>query len=126
MAPTIATVYRDARLVIVDKPAGLPAVPGRGPEKQDCLFARLQPQFPEVRVVHRLDWATSGLILFALDADAQRELSRQFAERGVDKRYVAVVRGEPVEDQGTIELPLRRISIDPRGIASIRFKASRP
>lgn len=108
MFDTIVTLYRDSRLIVVDKPAGMPAVPGRGPDKQDCLVARLQEELADVRVVHRLDWATSGVMLFALDADAQRALSRQFAERRVVKQYAAVVRGEPADDRGTIELPLRK------------------
>ena len=108
MSATIVTLYRDPRLIVVDKPAGMPAVPGRGPDKQDCLVTKLQQEFGDVRVVHRLDWATSGVILFARDADAQRELSRQFAERLVDKQYAAVVRGEPVDDRGAIDFPLRK------------------
>ncbi len=108
MPDSIVVLYHDARLLVVDKPAGLPAVPGRGPDKQDCLVTRLQPQYPGLAVVHRLDWATSGVLLFALDADAQRNLSQQFADRLVEKQYAAVVRGEPSEDHGAIDLPLRK------------------
>lgn len=108
MVNTIRTLYHDPRLVVVDKPAGLPAVPGRGPEKQDCLLTRLQAIWPDVRVVHRLDWATSGAIVFALDLETQRNLSGQFERREVAKRYTAVVRGEPVDDAGTIDLPMRK------------------
>jgi tRNA pseudouridine32 synthase/23S rRNA pseudouridine746 synthase len=108
MTVTIRTLYHDARLTAIDKPAGMPAVPGRGPEKQDCLLARLHETLPATRVVHRLDWATSGVIMFALDPEAQRELSRQFEAREVEKRYVAIVRGEPLDDAGLIDLPLRK------------------
>jgi len=108
MFPSIVTLYHDARLLAVDKPAGMPAVPGRGLDKQDCLITRLQAALPAALVVHRLDWATSGVMVFALDAAAQRELGRQFAEREVEKRYIAVVRGNVADDAGTIDLPMRK------------------
>ena len=72
-------------LLAVDKPAGLLAVPGRGADKQDCLWQRVQARWPDACVVHRLDMATSGLMLFARGADMQRRLSRAFASRQVDK-----------------------------------------
>jgi len=101
-------IYRDDYLLVLDKPSGLLAVPGRGPDLQDCLSARAQREYPGALVVHRLDRDTSGLIVLALDKDAQRELSRQFAERTVDKRYIAVVCGCPAEPEGVIELPMRK------------------
>lgn len=82
-----------ADLLVVDKPAGLLAVPGRGEDKQDCLSARVQQIYPDALVVHRLDMATSGLMLMARNPSAQRVLSLAFAERRVHKRYVAVVHG---------------------------------
>src|SRR3569623_2180614 len=101
-------IYRDDYLLVLDKPSGLLAVPGRGPDLQDCLSARAQREYPGALVVHRLDRDTSGLIVLALDKDAQRELSRQFAERTVEKRYIAVVCGCPAEPEGVIELPMRK------------------
>src|ERR1700758_3743752 len=73
------TVYVDEQLVVVDKPAGLLAVPGRGEDKQDCLSARVQRSFPDALVVHRLDMATSGLVLMARGAQVQRALGMAFA-----------------------------------------------
>jgi tRNA pseudouridine32 synthase/23S rRNA pseudouridine746 synthase len=101
-------LYHDDRLVVLNKPSGLLAVPGRGPDLQDCLSARVQTMLPAARVVHRLDRDTSGLMVMALDEESQRELSRQFAERTVDKRYVAVVLGSPRGDEGAIDLPMRK------------------
>ncbi len=104
--------YVDEALLIVDKPAGLLSVAGRGPAGEDCLHARLLRTWPDALVVHRLDMATSGLIVFARGARAQRMLSIAFAERRVDKRYVAVVAGRPAGDGAdaegwsTIDLPL--------------------
>ena len=99
-------VHADASLVVVDKPAGLLAVPGRGADKQDCAWSRVQATWPDARVVHRLDMATSGLLVFALGLQAQQFLNRAFATRAVYKRYVAVVDGVPDSDSGCIDLPL--------------------
>ena len=101
-------IHRDQHLIVLDKPSGLLAVPGKGPELQDCLSARVQAEYPGALVVHRLDRDTSGLMVMALTIDAQRELSRQFAERRVAKSYVAVVYGSPSEPSGVIDLPMRK------------------
>ncbi len=101
-------IFRDDHLLVLDKPSGLLAVPGRGPELADCLSARVQAIFPAALVVHRLDRDTSGVFLMALTPQAQRELGRQFEARTVEKRYVAIVHGSPREPEGVIELPLRK------------------
>lgn len=101
-------IFRDEQLLVLDKPSGLLAVPGRGPELADCLSARAQATFPTALVVHRLDRDTSGVFLMALTPEAQRELGRQFEARTVEKRYEAIVHGRPRELEGTIELPLRK------------------
>ena len=109
MAPlSEGLVYVDEHLLLLDKPAGLLAVPGRGADKQDCLSARAQRLWPDALVVHRLDMATSGLFLMGRGIPMQRVLSRAFAERAVEKRYEAVVAGRlgPVGAEGVIELPL--------------------
>jgi len=93
-------------MVVADKPAGLLSVPGRGPDKQDCLAVRVQAQFPDALTVHRLDMATSGLIVLARGAEAQRKLSMAFSERQVEKRYMAVVAGDVAADEGEVDLPL--------------------
>lgn len=105
----IEPLYADATLLVFDKPSGLLAVPGRGADKQDCLSARVQACYPDALIVHRLDMATSGLMVMARGAAAQRALSKAFAAREVDKRYIAVVSGrleEPPEDWGVIDLPI--------------------
>jgi len=99
-------LLEDPALIAVDKPAGLLAVPGRGADKQDCLWLRVRERWPDALVVHRLDMATSGLMLFARGAQMQRHLSRSFASRQVDKRYVAIVAGHMSAAAGRIELPL--------------------
>lgn len=99
-------LYQDDHLLIVNKPAGLLSVPGRGEDKQDCLSARIQQVFTDALVVHRLDMATSGLMVFARGEAMQRELSRMFREREVTKRYVALVAGVLENEVGEIDLPL--------------------
>ena len=105
----VQAVYEDADLLVLQKPAGLLCVPGRGPDKQDCLSARAQQQWPGALIVHRLDQATSGLVLMARHIDAQRRLSHAFAERQVHKRYQAVVWGLLAATEGAwneINLPI--------------------
>jgi tRNA pseudouridine32 synthase/23S rRNA pseudouridine746 synthase len=117
-------IHEDDHLIVLDKPAGLLAVPGKGPDKQDCLSSRAQARWPDALVVHRLDMATSGLVVMARGLDAQRTLSRAFETRQVHKRYTAVVAGafanpQPGNGWNTIDLP---ITVDwpnrPRSIVS--------
>jgi tRNA pseudouridine32 synthase / 23S rRNA pseudouridine746 synthase len=89
----LQVIYQDEALLVLDKPAGLLSVPGRGEDKQDCLSARAQKQFADALVVHRLDMATSGLMIMARGGNVQRILSHAFATREVVKRYIAVVDG---------------------------------
>ncbi|MFY3383133.1 RluA family pseudouridine synthase [Paracidovorax sp. MALMAid1276] len=106
---SVQAVFEDADLLVLQKPAGLLCVPGRGPDKQDCLSARAQQRWPGALVVHRLDQATSGLVLMARHLDAQRRLSHAFAERQVHKRYHAVVQGLAGQGDGAwreIDLPI--------------------
>jgi tRNA pseudouridine32 synthase/23S rRNA pseudouridine746 synthase len=87
-------IYEDAYLLVLDKPSGLLSVPGRGPDKQDCLSKRVQDIYPDALVVHRLDQDTSGLLIMARGLEAQRRISRMFENRLVKKRYMAVVAGD--------------------------------
>ncbi|MBD9512699.1 RluA family pseudouridine synthase [Pseudomonas sp. PDM22] len=104
----IEFVHEDAALLVVNKPTLLLSVPGRADDNKDCLITRLQENgYPEARIVHRLDWETSGLIVLARDADSHRELSRQFHDRETEKAYTALCWGEPELDSGRIEAPLR-------------------
>jgi tRNA pseudouridine32 synthase / 23S rRNA pseudouridine746 synthase len=100
----LTRLFEDDTLLAVDKPAGLLAVPGR--DEPDCVAARVQATVHDALVVHRLDQATSGVMVFGRGAAAQRALSIAFAERRVAKRYEAIVHGLVVDDSGQIELPL--------------------
>lgn len=111
MPGELRLVHADAHLLVFDKPAGLLSVPGRGPDKQDCASARIRREYPDALIVHRLDMATSGLLLLARGAEMQRRLSSAFERREVGKRYVAVVAGRLQPDGADsnwseIDLPL--------------------
>jgi tRNA pseudouridine32 synthase/23S rRNA pseudouridine746 synthase len=101
-----AWLHVDDTCCVLNKPAGLPSVPGLGELAHGSLAQQVQQRYADARVVHRLDMATSGLILMARGADWQRAYSRLFAERRVQKRYLAVVHGLLAQDEGQIDLPL--------------------
>jgi len=101
-----AVVHVDDQLLVVDKPSGLLSVPGRGADKQDCVISRLQRNWPEAMIAHRLDMSTSGLLVVARGEAVQREMYRLFRERAVSKRYIAAVAGLIADDAGEIDLPL--------------------
>jgi len=106
-------VFEDAWLVVVDKPVGLLSVPGRGEQLADCVQTRLRARYPGLLLAHRLDLDTSGLVIAAKDLATYGALQRQFEERRIDKRYVAVLDGAVAGDAGTIELALR-VDLDDR------------
>lgn len=113
MNKDVEIIFADQELAVVNKPGGLLAVPGRGPEKQDSVVSRFKEHFPdaiEQPAVHRLDMATSGLMVLALTTEAHRHLSNQFSQRQVDKSYIALLDGEVTEESGKIEL---RFRLDP-------------
>jgi tRNA pseudouridine32 synthase/23S rRNA pseudouridine746 synthase len=105
----LAVLYEDEALLVLDKPSGLLSVPGRGPDKQDCLSARAQAHYPDALIVHRLDMATSGLMILARGLEVQRTLNRAFSSREVKKTYTAVVDGllgPSTQAWQTIDLPI--------------------
>lgn len=106
---SVNLVFADDTLIVLDKPSGLLSVPGKGCDKQDCLSARVRSQFSDALVVHRLDMATSGLMVMARGIAAQRLLGDAFASRQVQKRYCAVVSGTALPPQtpwSEIDLPI--------------------
>jgi tRNA pseudouridine32 synthase/23S rRNA pseudouridine746 synthase len=106
MNQKIDILYADNDLIVVNKPPQLLSVPGRGEHKQDCLVKRLEADFAGVRIVHRLDCDTSGIMVLALHAESHRRLSKQFEQRLVTKNYLARVEGHLPSPQGAIDLPL--------------------
>ncbi|WP_438864737.1 bifunctional tRNA pseudouridine(32) synthase/23S rRNA pseudouridine(746) synthase RluA [Neptunicella sp.] len=106
MEPYLNIVYQDEDILILDKPSGLLSVPGKAAEHQDCLQYRVQRVFPTATIVHRLDMATSGIMVMAMNKAAHRHLSRQFETRQTSKVYYARVFGQPAQDSGMVDLPL--------------------
>lgn len=102
----LSPLYLDHALLALDKPSGLLTVPGRGAGMDDCLIARAQRRWADALVVHRLDMATSGVVLFGRGAAMQRALSLAFQDRATSKRYIAVVSGLLRDDEGEVDLPL--------------------
>lgn len=104
--PAFEVVYKDEHLIVFNKPSGLLTVPGKAQQHKDSLQARAQRVWPTATIVHRLDMATSGLLIMALDRATHRHISKQFETRMVSKTYYARVLGTPTDMSGTIELPL--------------------
>ncbi|MFW1839135.1 pseudouridine synthase [Acinetobacter gyllenbergii] len=98
-------VYEDDDLLVINKPAGLLSVMGRLPEHQDSAYLRVLEKYPAAKVTHRLDMATSGLLMFAKHRDAEVAISKMFQARTVKKYYVALVQGQ-IQREGSVEVPL--------------------
>ena len=118
-------VFEDEWLLIVNKPAGMLSVPGKA-EDRDSVYHRLKKKYPEATgpmIVHRLDMATSGLLLVAKTKKVHQDLQAQFANRSIKKRYVAVLDGIVLSERtGRIELPLCLNPLDrPRQIVSKEY-----
>lgn len=106
MNPYLDIIFQDEDIVVLNKSSGLLSVPGRLPEHQDCLQNRVQRVLPTATVVHRLDMATSGIIIMALNKPAHVAISRQFEQRKTQKSYIARVFGHINENKGSVNLPL--------------------
>jgi Pseudouridylate synthases, 23S RNA-specific len=104
--PWLSILYQDDHIVVVNKQPGILSVSGNKPQFIDSIIYRLQQKYSYVESVHRLDMATSGIMVAALSKLADREIKKQFRERIPKKHYIAVVFGHVKHDTGTIELPL--------------------
>ena len=106
---TIGLIYQDEQILIVDKPAGLTVIPDRWNPEADTLQTLCEGYLNNrLLVVHRLDRDTSGIVLFARDAEAHRFLNECFQSRDVQKTYLAIVDGVPRESEGEIDAPIER------------------
>jgi tRNA pseudouridine32 synthase / 23S rRNA pseudouridine746 synthase len=106
MSPYLDIIYQDNDIVVLNKASGILSVPGRLPEHQDCLQNRVQSVLPTATVVHRLDMATSGIMIMALNKPAHVAISRQFEQRKTQKSYLARVWGLVEQSEGSVDLPL--------------------
>lgn len=99
-------LFKDQHLLVVNKPSGLLSVPGRGEEKKDCFISRIQIEYPDALIVHRLDMSTSGLMVIARGKEFERELSILFQQRKINKKYIAVIDGLLSPNTGEVDLPI--------------------
>lgn len=106
MMPYLDILYQDEDMVVMHKPSGLLSVPGKALEHRDSLISRVNRVYPTATVVHRLDMATSGILVFALTKESHRHISKQFELRQTKKRYFAYVHGHIEADTGDVDLPL--------------------
>ncbi|KGJ94257.1 pseudouridine synthase [Colwellia psychrerythraea] len=106
MSPYLDIIYQDDDIVVLNKASGILSVPGRLPEHKDCLQNRVQRVLPTATVVHRLDMATSGIMIMALNKPAHVAISRQFEQRKTQKSYLARVWGLVEQNEGSVDLPL--------------------
>ncbi|NNK93894.1 MAG: RluA family pseudouridine synthase [Desulfobacterales bacterium] len=110
MSVKLHVIHHDDHILVINKPGGLLSIPGKGPEKQDCVVARARSFFPDLPAqpaVHRLDLHTSGIMLLARTKHAHRHLVSQFQYRKVVKRYIAILDGSLAAEAGSIELAFR-------------------
>ena len=120
-----ALLYADQFMIVLSKPSRLLSVPGRGEDKQDCLITRLQLEYPDALIVHRLDYDTSGLLAIARGKEMHRRLSICFQERQVEKRYIAVISGQLEHAAGEVNLPLL-VDWPNRPLHKVDFEAGKP
>ncbi|GAA0780468.1 MULTISPECIES: bifunctional tRNA pseudouridine(32) synthase/23S rRNA pseudouridine(746) synthase RluA [Pseudomonadati] len=104
--PWLDILHQDKDIIVINKPSGLLSVPGREAQYHDSVFTRVLRDHPNAQIVHRLDMATSGIIVLALRKNAERELKRQFRDRETHKVYFARVAGHMKPSTTSIELPL--------------------
>ncbi len=125
-AEDINILYEDQSLIVISKPPGLLSVPGRF--RKDSVLSRIKSRYEDLTgpvIVHRLDMATSGIMVIARDLDAYRNLQKEFIERRVFKRYVALLEGEIEETKGVVNLPLR-VDLDDRPRQLVCFEHGKP
>ena len=120
-----ALLYADPFIIVLSKPSRLLSVPGRGEDKQDCLISRLQLDYPDALIVHRLDYDTSGLLAIARGKEMHRRLSICFQDRQVEKRYIAVIEGQLEHAAGEVNLPLL-VDWPNRPLHKVDFAAGKP
>ncbi|KZX01450.1 pseudouridine synthase [Pseudoalteromonas luteoviolacea] len=104
--PYIEILYQDEHMLVINKPSGLLTVPGKDPKHADSAITRINRVYPDAKIVHRLDMATSGVLCLAMHKEAHRFLSIQFQDRLTKKRYVARVHGQLEQLNGSVDLPL--------------------
>lgn len=107
-ADQIEILYQDSQLLLINKPSKLLSLSGKHPLNLDSVHYRLVQEFPTATLAHRLDFGTSGLMIVALNKAVNAELTKQFQQRTIDKRYIALLQGQLAVDEGVIDLPIAK------------------
>ncbi|TVU69732.1 RluA family pseudouridine synthase [Cobetia crustatorum] len=105
---TYRVLYADDDILLIDKPTGLLSLSGKHPLNLDSLHHRLVKEYPTAKLLHRLDFGTSGIMLVALNKPANGNLTRQFQDRTISKSYTAILHGHLADDTGRISLPIAK------------------
>ncbi len=121
----IKIVYEDEDYIVVNKPSGLLTIPDRFDKQQKNLFDILKEHYPQLYITHRIDKDTSGIVCFAKNSQAHKELSKMFENRTVEKTYLGLVYGKLVQQHGKIELPISENKNNPAKV-KIDFKNGKP
>ncbi len=108
----IDIIYQDEHLLLINKPSALLSLSGKHPLNKDSVHWRLVQDFPTATLAHRLDFGTSGLMIVALNKAVNADITRQFQERSVAKRYMALLHGHLAEESGEIDLPIAKNRIN--------------
>lgn len=104
----ISILYEDDSLLVINKPSGLLSLSGKNPKNKDSVHYRLVQNYPDITLAHRLDLGTSGVMLLAKSKQVNANLTRQFQDRAVTKRYEAILAGQLLDDTGLIDLPIAK------------------
>ena len=107
----IEILFEDEHLLAINKPSGLLSLSGKNPQNKDSVHFRLVQQQPDIRLTHRLDFGTSGIMLLAKNKVVNANLTKQFQDRSVTKRYVSILSGEVLDNEGIIDLPIAKDSL---------------
>jgi tRNA pseudouridine32 synthase/23S rRNA pseudouridine746 synthase len=105
---SVKILFEDDYLVAINKPSGLLSLSGKNPLNKDSVHYRLAQLYPDIRLTHRLDFGTSGIMLLAKNKASNANLSKQFQARSVIKRYVSILAGKVVKNEGVIDLPIAK------------------
>ena len=104
----IEILFEDEYLLAINKPSGLLSLSGKNPLNKDSVHHRLVQQYPDIRLTHRLDFGTSGIMLLAKNKEINANLTKQFQARSVIKRYLSILAGDVLDDEGLIDLPIAK------------------
>ena len=107
----IKVLFEDEYLLAINKPSGLLSLSGKNPLNKDSVHYRLVQQYPDIRLTHRLDFGTSGIMLLAKNKVMNANLTKQFQARSVIKHYVCILAGELLKNEGLIDLPIAKDSL---------------